>query len=147
VFFQVDGSSVTKQKFGMLFSGSEIVVAGKLRDTNKDVLLNGGVQGVTGKGALTFSLQDDLLPLPGSIPTTPPPQPGDRFLERLWAYLSIKQSLEKYDADREDDSKVQDSPALKAKKKALELALKVSNFIINTICDIFDHNSQLKILE
>ncbi|KAF4523728.1 hypothetical protein B566_EDAN011592, partial [Ephemera danica] len=136
---QVDGSSVTKQQFGLLFSGSELVVAGKLRDANtQDLQLGGEVRGQGHDGITAFPLHtpiDDetvILPLPGrpQMSATPSPQPGDRFLERLWAFLTIQQLLERYDAERQDDKIVENgttpSPAQNAKSKALELALKFS---------------------
>jgi hypothetical protein len=45
-------------------------------------------------------------------------------LERSWAYLTIQQLLEEHEMEGEDDTNPRDSKD--SKKKALELALKVS---------------------
>jgi hypothetical protein len=121
-----------------LFSGSELVVAGKLRDDSaQNVQLDGEIQAISQTGEARFVLRpniDEILPLPG-IPEPRPIQPGDHFLERLWAFLSIRQELEKYDAERSDTEA--GSSAEIAKNKSIQLALRVRSSVDTTLHIIY----------
>lgn len=111
---------MTKQKFDLMFSGSEIVVAGKLRENIEN--LEGSV--------LTSRDNYPLLPVPGLLPEEVTKK-NDRnnFLERLWAFLTIKQKLKEFDALNVPDAKEannETTEALAAKAEALKLSLKVT---------------------
>ncbi|XP_059490251.1 inter-alpha-trypsin inhibitor heavy chain H4-like [Neocloeon triangulifer] len=117
---KVEGKVLTKQKFGLVFSGSELVVAGKL---------NSGVEELSGT-VFTSNRNFPLLPFPGERPEPVVRDTEDNFLERLWAFLSIKQSLDKYEAWKVDAAPAKEgeekSAAQKAKEEALRLALQFS---------------------
>lgn len=103
-----------------MFSGSEIVVAGKLREN---------IDGLEGS---VLSSRDSypFLPVPGVIPGDKNRTiDGNNFLERLWAFLTIKQKLKEFDAlnvpDAQDGNET--SEAQLAKAEALRLSLKVTD--------------------
>ncbi|KAB0364576.1 hypothetical protein FD754_008732 [Muntiacus muntjak] len=97
--------SVTQDAFRVFFKGSELVVAGKLRDQIPDVL-SAQVWGQLHKENVTFVMefrvaeQEEMFRSPKYI--------FHSFMERLWAYLTIQQLLE------------QMVSALDAEKRALE---------------------------
>ncbi|CAM9853967.1 unnamed protein product [Rangifer tarandus platyrhynchus] len=97
--------SVTQDAFRVFFKGSELVVAGKLRDQSPDVL-SAQVWGQLHKENVTFVMeshvaeQEEMFQSPKYI--------FHSFMERLWAYLTIQQLLE------------QTVSALDAEKQALE---------------------------
>ncbi|XP_065789572.1 inter-alpha-trypsin inhibitor heavy chain H4 isoform X2 [Muntiacus reevesi] len=97
--------SVTQDAFRVFFKGSELVVAGKLRDQSPDVL-SAQVWGQLHKENVTFVMefrvaeQEEMFRSPKYI--------FHSFMERLWAYLTIQQLLE------------QMVSALDAEKQALE---------------------------
>ncbi|XP_030895667.1 inter-alpha-trypsin inhibitor heavy chain H4 isoform X7 [Leptonychotes weddellii] len=113
---------VSRDNFRLLFKGSEIVVAGKLRDQSPDVL-SAKVRGQLGRSDLSsgsvpamLALEGPSLPLPGLGPSFQhmqnitfqtesrvaeqenefqnPKYIFHSFMERLWAYLTIQQLLE-----------------------------------------------------
>ncbi|KAF4529259.1 hypothetical protein B566_EDAN017662 [Ephemera danica] len=94
---QIDQLSITKKNFNLLFSGTELVVCGKLLDALANLSLNGEVKGMSVTGELKFCLTES------STGSSTQASGQDRFLERLWAFLSIRQLLEKFDAERADD--------------------------------------------
>ncbi|XP_048813654.1 inter-alpha-trypsin inhibitor heavy chain H3-like [Lagopus muta] len=85
-------ADVTKNSFKHFYDGSEIVVAGRLRDINQNSLTV-DVKGEGANDALSFTSHQDkeqtakAFQEQGYIF-------GD-FIERLWAYLTIEQLLEK----------------------------------------------------
>jgi hypothetical protein len=89
----------------MLFSGGELIVAGKLKEHVLPDSLFGPVSGSSLGGASIFSSS-------GVAKAS--------SLERLWAYLTIQQLMEKQGEDDTNSTESKD-----AKSKALELALKV----------------------
>lgn len=105
----VEEQSVTQRTFPMLFSGGELIVAGKLKEHVLPDLLFGNVIGSSLDGSSVFSSS-------GVAKAS--------SLERLWAYLTIQQLMEKHDLQGEDDANSTESKD--SKKKALELALKYS---------------------
>jgi hypothetical protein len=109
IIWQVDEQSVTRHIFPTLFSGSELVVAGKLKDDVLPDSLLGHVSGSSLKGSSLFS-------------SSAVAKASD--LERSWAYLTIQQLLEEHELESEDDTNPAEGKD--SKKKALELALKVS---------------------
>ncbi|KAM5231074.1 inter-alpha-trypsin inhibitor heavy chain H4 isoform 25-T25 [Hipposideros larvatus] len=83
---------VTQDNFQLLFKGSEMVVAGKLRDQGPDVLsakVNGHLlmQNITFQTEAKVAEQEKEFQSPKYI--------FHNFMERLWAYLTIQQLLEK----------------------------------------------------
>lgn len=99
---------MTQRTFPMLFSGGELIVAGKLKKHVLPDSLLGQVSGSSLGGDSVFSSS-------GVAKAS--------SLERLWAYLTIQQLMDKHDLQGEDDTNSTESKDLK--KKALELALKV----------------------
>uniref|UniRef100_A0A672I0W2 Inter-alpha-trypsin inhibitor heavy chain H3 n=1 Tax=Salarias fasciatus TaxID=181472 RepID=A0A672I0W2_SALFA len=94
---------LTTNNFVQLFNGSEIVVAGRLTDNNLDNFLVEVLgQGVSALDWTAMYPNDEYIF-------------GD-FIERLWAYLTIQQSLEKSKTG-ESDVKAN------ATAKALEMSL------------------------
>ncbi|XP_069689635.1 inter-alpha-trypsin inhibitor heavy chain H4-like isoform X2 [Periplaneta americana] len=116
---QVEENSLTTQSFRRLFFGSELVVAGHLLKDD----VKGQVSGWSSSGDTSFPISPIIVSLP-SPPTTDEGNKTASSMERLWAYLTIQQLLEKdasKDYDRSD--KNQTSPE---KERALQLALKYS---------------------
>lgn len=114
-----NGSSVqnlTEISFPSYFSGSEIVVAGKIEDNNVR-LFDLSVEGLGSNGAVELSLSADVndQSYPELI------KPGDyvKITEKIWAYLTIKQLLQRSVAETETEVKE------RLKEQALELSLKV----------------------
>lgn len=111
-----------------MFSGSEIVVAGKLRENIEN--LEGSV--------LTSRDNYPLLPVPGLLPgEITKKNDRNNFLERLWAFLTIKQKLKEFDALNVPDVKEannETTEAQAAKAEALKLSLKVT--LISFACPI-----------
>uniref|UniRef100_A0A672I098 Inter-alpha-trypsin inhibitor heavy chain H3 n=1 Tax=Salarias fasciatus TaxID=181472 RepID=A0A672I098_SALFA len=97
---------LTTNNFAQLFNGSEIVVAGRLTDNNLDNFLVEVLgQGVSALDWTAMYPDDEYIF-------------GD-FTERLWAYLTIQQLLEK---SKTGDSNMKAN----ATAKALEMSLKYS---------------------
>lgn len=114
-----NGSSVqnlTEISFPSYFSGSEIVVAGKIEDNNVR-LFDLSVEGLGSDGEVELSLSADVndQSYPELI------KPGDyvKITEKIWAYLTIKQLLQRSVAETETEVKE------RLKEQALELSLKV----------------------
>ncbi|XP_051931896.1 inter-alpha-trypsin inhibitor heavy chain H3a [Hippocampus zosterae] len=107
---------LTSNHFSQLFNGSEIVVAGRLLDNNLDNFL---VE-VVGAGLEdNFQVQGKSAALDWA--TTYPDEKyifGD-FTERLWAYLTIQQLLEKSKSGSPDEK-------VNATAKALDMSLRYS---------------------
>lgn len=89
-----DDAVMTKKHFSHLFDGSEIVVAGRLSDNDVDNLLvevfaQGPDQDFQVQGQASVEDWGVIYPEEGYI--------FGNFTERLWAYLTIQQLLEKSD--------------------------------------------------
>ncbi|KAJ9598936.1 hypothetical protein L9F63_010530, partial [Diploptera punctata] len=106
---QVEKDLTTRQEFPTFFSGSELVVAGKLKKHTLPESLLGEVSGTTLSGDSLFSSSN---------------VDKASSLERLWAFLTIQQLLEQHDLQPEDGNNSTENNT--AKKKALQLALKYS---------------------
>ncbi|MCQ7614219.1 VIT domain-containing protein, partial [Salmonella enterica] len=109
---------VTQDNFRLLFKGSEMVVAGKLRDQGPDTLsakVNGQthMQNVTFQTEASVAQQEEVFQSPKYI--------FHNFMERLWAYLTIQQQLEQM-------VKASDTQIKLLKDQALNLSLKY-NFV------------------
>ncbi|XP_049718033.1 inter-alpha-trypsin inhibitor heavy chain H4 [Elephas maximus indicus] len=107
---------VTQENFRLFFKGSEMVVAGKLRDQSSDVL-SAKVSGRVHKQNFTFQTESNVAEQEEEFRS--PKYIFHNFMERLWAYLTIQQLLEQIisasDAER---------PALE--NQALSLSLNYS---------------------
>ncbi|XP_072522551.1 inter-alpha-trypsin inhibitor heavy chain H3-like [Salminus brasiliensis] len=110
-------SSLTGSYFKQLFNGSEIVVAGRLNDIETNFLVEVSAQGLENdfvvKGQATAQEMSPIFPDKEYIF-------GD-FAERLWAYLTIQQLLDKKDKGTPEEK-------VNATAKALDLSLKY-NFV------------------
>nr|CAD7261805.1 unnamed protein product [Timema shepardi] len=120
---QVEEGSVSKTHFNTLFLGSEFVVAGKLKSTE----LTGGLTARSPNGTTSLPFGPDIILICPRFPPTGEPTEEHNvtnasFMERLWAYLTIQQLLEKDKVDSPPEVNTS-SPN---KKRALELALKYS---------------------
>lgn len=111
-----DIQNLTTATFPSYFTGSEIVVAGKL-DDNTIKLFDLSVQGLGSKGSVELALSADVNAK--QFPELTKPGDYQQITEKIWAYLTIKQLLEK--SIGETDSTVKED----MKKRALELSLKV----------------------
>lgn len=92
-------STVTDRRFNNYFKGSELVVAGRADDINR--LQQGMKISATGYGHRNISLnyppnQCTILPYKDQGLPAGERHPG--MMEKLWAYLTIKQLLKKMDA-------------------------------------------------
>ncbi|XP_029005846.1 inter-alpha-trypsin inhibitor heavy chain H3-like [Betta splendens] len=80
------GTNLTQTHFTQYYNGSEIVVAGQI--TNNDIeTFTPEVIAISGTGSVRFS---DTNPTVESTDTV-----SDRRLQRVWAYLTVKQLLDK----------------------------------------------------
>jgi hypothetical protein len=116
---QVARSTLTRNKFRRIFSGSEVVVAGRQISENFTSEVKG--QSLSGNSSYSFT------------PITLPPADTNETassMERLWAYLTIQQLLEKQDAGTDDDDDnyhyFYDEDDDRSNTDALTLALRVS---------------------
>ncbi|XP_014643979.1 PREDICTED: inter-alpha-trypsin inhibitor heavy chain H4 [Ceratotherium simum simum] len=82
---------VTQDNFRLLFKGSEMVVAGKLRDQSPDVL-SAKVSGKVHLQNITFQMESSVAQKEEEFRS--PKYIFHSFIERLWAYLTIQQLLE-----------------------------------------------------
>ncbi|XP_026466177.1 inter-alpha-trypsin inhibitor heavy chain H4-like isoform X2 [Ctenocephalides felis] len=129
---QIDEQSLTRRSFPHLFMGSELVVAGRMQSDAVELEPEVKAVGASGSWSTTGIVKSPIAPI--RVQHKPAP------LERLWAYLMIKQLLDEKDSQIDIDSthKVDEVPhaepnALQptntkdtAKGQALKLALKYS---------------------
>uniref|UniRef100_A0A8D2HFR6 Inter-alpha-trypsin inhibitor heavy chain 4 n=1 Tax=Urocitellus parryii TaxID=9999 RepID=A0A8D2HFR6_UROPR len=105
---------VTQDNFRLFFKGSEMVVAGKLRDKSPDVL-SAIVKGkMVRTGNVTFQTKSSVAKQEEEFQS--PKYIFHNFMERLWAYLTIQQQLEQMVSASEAESQV-------LKDRALNLSL------------------------
>lgn len=151
---QIDEQSLTKRSFPHLFVGSELVVAGRIQSGNTQIDPDVKAVGASGSWSTTGIVKPPVgyhlifnflilinIKMFQSAPLHVPHKPAP--LERLWAYLMIKQLLDEKDAQLdtempkvENEEKPHAEPnALMpqpkketAKEKALKLALKVKKY-------------------
>lgn len=100
---------VTKDNFRLLFKGSEMVVAGKLRDQDSDVL-SAKVSGQLPMQNITFQTESSVTEQEDKFRS--PKYIFHGFMERLWAYLTIQQLLEKMVSASDADKKALKTQAL-----------------------------------
>ncbi|XP_030584309.1 inter-alpha-trypsin inhibitor heavy chain H3-like isoform X2 [Archocentrus centrarchus] len=109
---------LTKTHYSQLFNGSEIVVAGQLNENDMDnflleVVAQGPKENFMAQGKASVADWQTVYPEKEYIF-------GD-FIERMWAYLTIQQQLEKSDLRTEQERK-------NITAKALNMSLKY-NFV------------------
>ncbi|KAL5240415.1 hypothetical protein ACI65C_007825 [Semiaphis heraclei] len=114
---QVDNITVTKKSFNLLFKGTELVVAGKLKHGNS-IDFNGTLNADSTEGDFKGPVIITCYDIPIVPPEAVPHKRRFGHLEKLWAFLNIQQLMDKYELDKNENST--------AKAKALELALKYS---------------------
>uniref|UniRef100_A0A671L0X7 Zgc:112265 n=1 Tax=Sinocyclocheilus anshuiensis TaxID=1608454 RepID=A0A671L0X7_9TELE len=104
------GTNLTKTSFSLYFNGSEIVVSGQITDNSVESFTTEVI--AVSKGS-NVKYQDTIMT---KDPSDVPPENED-FMQRLWAYLTVKQLLERQvllkGQEKEDE-----------KKEALKLSLK-----------------------
>uniref|UniRef100_A0A8C1KIS5 Zgc:112265 n=1 Tax=Cyprinus carpio TaxID=7962 RepID=A0A8C1KIS5_CYPCA len=104
------GTNLTKTSFSLYFNGSEIVVSGQITDNSVESFTTEVI--AVSKGS-NVTYQDTIMT---KDPRDVPPENED-FMQRLWAYLTVKQLLERQvllkGQEKEDEM-----------KEALKLSLK-----------------------
>ncbi|XP_069668859.1 inter-alpha-trypsin inhibitor heavy chain H4-like [Periplaneta americana] len=103
---QIEMMSLTQHSFVNFYSGSELVVSGRLTDATPGQELSYAVTGRTPDGTMYFEPEQATVVDHG-------------FIERLWAYLSIQQLLDEEKISYGTNSET-------SKRQAVELALKYS---------------------
>uniref|UniRef100_A0A3Q3LCB1 Uncharacterized protein n=1 Tax=Mastacembelus armatus TaxID=205130 RepID=A0A3Q3LCB1_9TELE len=104
----IGGTNLTKTNFSQYYNGSEIVVAGQITDNNVETF----IPQVVGTRSVTFSDTSTTVESTGIM--------SESHMQRVWAYLTVKQLLEKelmLSESKEEEM-----------KKALALSLKY-NFV------------------
>lgn len=112
---------VTESKVANYFSGSEFVIAGKFVEGPS---LSGEIAAVSVEGVFIDKFSYSIFPsdiLPPFLPKPPIEKPKKEVqkysLEKIWAYMTIKDLLKKREEDVKDSSN--------ATEKALKLSLQV----------------------
>ena len=109
-------SNLTKINFNTFVSGGELVIAGKMDDDTVQ-LFDLKVEGLGAKGIVELALTSDLQ---GSqLPSLTKPNDYQKITEKIWAYLTIKELLEKSIGETDPSEKD------RMKSEALALSLKV----------------------
>ncbi|XP_071388206.1 inter-alpha-trypsin inhibitor heavy chain H3-like [Centroberyx affinis] len=106
----IGGTNLTQTNFSQYYNGSEIVVAGQITDNNIEAFTP-QVVAISRNTKVEFADNNATIESTGTI--------SDSHIQRVWAYLTVKQLLEK-ELQLAGDEKE------KVKKEALELSLKYS---------------------
>ncbi|XP_078517773.1 inter-alpha-trypsin inhibitor heavy chain H4-like isoform X2 [Lissotriton helveticus] len=109
-------SHLTENSFRQLFEGSEIVVAGKI-DKNDVNLFKAEIKAQTHASDLVYKVEENITEKEDVLKQNQ--YVFGNFIERLWAYLTIQQLLEKIILARGDVKK-------NVEEEALQLSLKYS---------------------
>ncbi|KAF4107293.1 hypothetical protein G5714_011657 [Onychostoma macrolepis] len=104
------GTNLTKTSFSLYFNGSEIVVSGQITDNSVESFTTEVI--AVSKGT-NVTYQDTIMT---KDPSDVPPENED-FMQRLWAYLTVKQLLERQVILKGQETEDE-------KKEALKLSLK-----------------------
>ncbi|KAL7407146.1 hypothetical protein ABVT39_004002 [Epinephelus coioides] len=104
------GTNLTQTNFSQYYNGSEIVVAGQITDNDVETFTP-QVVAISGRRRLTFSETNATVESTGTV--------SDNRIQRVWAYLTVKQLLEK-------ELLLSGPEKENVKKEALELSLKYS---------------------
>jgi len=90
---EVDKNSLTKTNFRIFFEGTEVVIAGKLaEDLPPPYYISSTVNGTENGGQLSWWCGTEM---DRPAPTSDEASTSGGYLERLWAYLTIQQLLDK----------------------------------------------------
>uniref|UniRef100_G1PD69 Inter-alpha-trypsin inhibitor heavy chain 4 n=1 Tax=Myotis lucifugus TaxID=59463 RepID=G1PD69_MYOLU len=112
VTFEYPGNAVeevTQDNFPLFFKGSEMVVAGKLRAQSPDVL-SATVSGQLTTENITFQMEFQVAKQEEEFQK--PKYIFHGFMERLWAYLTIHQLLERMVSASDADKQALETQAL-----------------------------------
>ncbi|XP_040015419.1 inter-alpha-trypsin inhibitor heavy chain H4-like [Xiphias gladius] len=104
------GTNLTQTNFSQYYNGSEIVVAGQITDNNMETFIP-QVVAISGTRRMMFSETNATVESTGTV--------SDSHIQRVWAYLTVKQLLEQ-------ELQLPELEKEKVKKEALELSLKYS---------------------
>ncbi|XP_041638855.1 inter-alpha-trypsin inhibitor heavy chain H3-like isoform X2 [Cheilinus undulatus] len=104
------GVNVTQTNFSQYYNGSEIVVAGQITDNNIETFTP-QVIAISRRTRVVFTETNTTVESTGTV--------SDSNIQRVWAYLTVKQLLEK-------ELQLSGPEKENAKKEALELSLKYS---------------------
>ncbi|XP_008284537.1 inter-alpha-trypsin inhibitor heavy chain H3-like [Stegastes partitus] len=104
------GTNLTQTNFSTYYNGSEIVVAGQITDNDIETF-SPQVVAISGTRRMTFSGTNTSVESTGTE--------SDGQIQRVWAYLTVKQLLEK-------ELQLSGPEKNKVKKDALELSLQYS---------------------
>ncbi|XP_070693139.1 inter-alpha-trypsin inhibitor heavy chain H3-like [Pempheris klunzingeri] len=103
-------TNLTQTNFSQYYNGSEIVVAGQITDNNIETFTP-QVVAVSGNREIMFSDTNATMDSTETV--------SDSYIQRVWAYLTVKQLLDK-------ELQLSGPEKEKVKKEALELSLKYS---------------------
>ncbi|XP_042072481.1 inter-alpha-trypsin inhibitor heavy chain H3 [Haplochromis burtoni] len=106
----VGGTNLTQTNFSQYYNGSEIVVAGEITDNNIETFTP-QVVAISSNRRIIFSKSNKTVESTGTV--------SDDRIQRVWAYLTVKQLLDK-------ELQLSGPEKEKVKKEALELSLKYS---------------------
>ncbi|XP_071349106.1 inter-alpha-trypsin inhibitor heavy chain H3-like [Trachinotus anak] len=102
------GTNLTQTNFSQYYNGSEIVVAGQI--TNNDIeTFSPQVVAISARRKMVFSESNSTVESTEAV--------SDGLIQRVWAYLTVKQLLEK-------ELQVPEAEKENVRKEALELSLK-----------------------
>ncbi|XP_022602555.1 inter-alpha-trypsin inhibitor heavy chain H3-like isoform X3 [Seriola dumerili] len=102
------GTNLTQTNFSQYYNGSEIVVAGQITDNDIETFTP-QVLAISGTRKVTFSESNLTVESTETV--------SDGLIQRVWAYLTVKQLLEK-------ELKLSEPEKEQVRKEALELSLK-----------------------
>ncbi|XP_026017029.1 inter-alpha-trypsin inhibitor heavy chain H3-like isoform X1 [Astatotilapia calliptera] len=106
----VGGTNLTQTNFSQYYNGSEIVVAGQITDNDTETFTP-QVVAISSNRRLVFSDPNGIVESGGSV--------SDDLIQRVWAYLTVKQLLDK-------ELQLSGPEKEQVKKEALSLSLKYS---------------------
>ncbi|XP_025763060.1 inter-alpha-trypsin inhibitor heavy chain H3 [Oreochromis niloticus] len=106
----VGGTNLTQTNFSHYYNGSEIVVAGEITDNNIETFTP-QVVAISSNRRIIFSNPSETVESTGTV--------SDHHIQRVWAYLTVKQLLDK-------ELQLSGPEKEKVKKEAMELSLKYS---------------------
>ncbi|XP_061583174.1 inter-alpha-trypsin inhibitor heavy chain H3-like [Cololabis saira] len=81
------GANLTQTNFSQYYNGSEIVVAGQITDNNIETFVPQVLAISKNRKMIYSETSSSIAPPPGTVP--------EGLLQRIWAYLTVKQLLDK----------------------------------------------------
>ena len=118
-YLDAQAQDVTKSRFSQYFNGSEVVVCGFLSSKPEVIDVEVTFETVSGESQIILSGVENILGIPEGKAET---KNYEEITEKVWAYLTIKQLLEKMTATENSEEKEN------YKEEILKLSLKVSQF-------------------